>query len=197
MWHVWVRAYRERNELTQEAASVMLGVDVRTIRRWEAGAAQPTATARKRLSQVLVPSPAHELGAQLKTLLEMSSDFIMLFDQDLHVVAQSTSHALHMHRQYGMASMVGQDWRRYMPAAFDATVADMGGPRGMIKNGFVSIRASFVRQAGEKGGAVTSGGLSDHSLLRLDGGVAHISITKSLHPDDVAPEPAVITFLET
>jgi transcriptional regulator with XRE-family HTH domain len=96
MWHVWVKAYRERNELTQEAASVMLGVDPRTVRRWEAGQVTPTAQVRKRLSQLIVPSPAHELGAQLKPLLELSSDFILLFDQDLHVVAQSASHAAHM-----------------------------------------------------------------------------------------------------
>jgi transcriptional regulator with XRE-family HTH domain len=197
MWHVWVKAYRVRNELTQEQAATMLGVDPRTVRHWEAGAVEPSAAVRQRLSQILVPSPAHALGAQLRTLLEMSSDFIMLFDENLHVVAQSASHARHMYRQYGMASMVGQDWRRYMPAAFDAYVTDMGGPRGMVSNGFVSIRASFVRQPGEKGGAAASAGVSDHTLLRLADGVAHISITKSLHPEDVSAEPATITFLET
>jgi hypothetical protein len=102
-----------------------------------------------------------------------------------------------MQRQYGKESMVGEDWRRYMPAAFDTYVANMGGPRGMISNGFVSIRASFVRQPGEKGGAIASAGQSDHTLLRLDDGVAHMSVTKSLHPDDVVVEPPLITFLET
>ena len=29
MWHVWVKSFRQRNNLTQDAAADMLGIDVR------------------------------------------------------------------------------------------------------------------------------------------------------------------------
>ena len=116
MWHAWVKAYRDRHGLTHEQAAAMLGIEARTIRRWETGASQPSLNLRSRLSQILVPSPAHQFGAAMKALLELSSNFIMLFDEDLRVVAQSQSHAAHMHQQYSLESMAGQDWRKYMPA---------------------------------------------------------------------------------
>jgi transcriptional regulator with XRE-family HTH domain len=197
MWHVWVKAFRDRNDLTQDQAADMLGVDARTIRRWEAGTAEPTLATRTRLAHHIVPSPAHQLGEQLKSLLDLTSDFIMLFDQDLTVVAQSKSHQAHMALQYGHGDMVGKDWRRYMPATFDKFLADLGGPRGMVTNGFVSIRSGFLRQAGEKGGAIASAGLSDHTLLRLPEGIAHISVTRIMRPEGFTVDPPLLTFLDT
>jgi hypothetical protein len=68
--------------------------------------------------------------------------------------------------------------------------------RGMISHGFVSIRTTFARKPGEKGGAIAFTGISDHTLLRLHDGVAHMSITKAIAAEDVSAAEPLLTFLD-
>lgn len=206
MWHKWIKEYRAEHSLTQERAATILGVEPRTIQRWEAGTHQPTEAQKTRLRHIVIPSPAHMLGPQLKGLMELSSDFIVLYDRDFRVVAHSLSHKRHCFLQYGRADFEGEDWRKWMPPATEQFVAREGGGRGMIDKGYVSLRSAFYRPAGVMGNALETSGHIDHSVLRVEEGTCHLTITRlSDEPELIAAAkrqaealtPALVTMLNT
>src|SRR5216684_4421180 len=56
-----IKRARRRAFLTQEEVAEKLGIDARTIRRWESGSAMPTSYSRRKLLETLAISP-EELG---------------------------------------------------------------------------------------------------------------------------------------
>jgi transcriptional regulator with XRE-family HTH domain len=118
MWHVWVKTYRDRHGMSQEAAAAMLGVDARTVRRWESEEVVPRPETIDRLRDILIPSPAHQMGDMLKSLLELSSDYIILLDANYKVVANSRSHQEFMWQHHQVQSVIGINWQAWQPAFY-------------------------------------------------------------------------------
>jgi transcriptional regulator with XRE-family HTH domain len=179
MWSNWTRNFRATHSLTQEDAAAMLGVDPRTVRRWE-----PARAARERLSGIPAPSSAHLMGAFLVESLKTTTGCIMLLDSDLRVIANSNSHRRFMREHHGVDDLIGKSWRSYVPRSYTEWLEVRGQTRGMLEDGFVSRRVpyNYTPKAGsEKRG---SSGFADHTLMRLASGPVHLTVTWEL-PRDV------------
>jgi transcriptional regulator with XRE-family HTH domain len=185
MWANWTKAFRVKHQLTQEGVADMLGVDPRTVRRWEAGQ-QPTKEARGRLESLIAPSPAHLMGDFLPVLLETSPDYIMLLDPEFKVLATSASHRRFMTAHHGIADVVGLSWRRFVPHTYNDWIDSNGGTAGMLRNGFVSRRNPYSYTPKPGSGKQPSHGIADHTLLRLATGLVHMTVTKQLPQETIA-----------
>jgi transcriptional regulator with XRE-family HTH domain len=183
MWSSWTRNFRATHSLTQEDAAAMLGVDPRTVRRWEAGQ-EPTKAARERLSAMLAPSPAHLMGDFLVELLKTSTDYIMLLDIDLRVIANSQSHQRFMQQHHRIDDIIGVSWLKYVPRSYAEWLDTQGQTRGMLADGFVSRRVPYIYTPKSGSDKRASAGFADHTLLRLAYGAVHMTVTREL-PRDV------------
>ena len=184
MWHVWMKSFRKRNNLTQEAAAHILCIDVRTIRRWEAGG-YPSSTHVQKFEHILMPSQDHRLARNIKPLLEITGDIMVAFDENHRVIGQSRAHKALMRQLWGGdGDLTGVDWfhSKYMPPNLRrGTIEEVGvGPKG-FKNGILSIRVPFLH---EVDGQVVNGGRIDATYLQLADGNVIVSVTHR----DVSPE---------
>jgi transcriptional regulator with XRE-family HTH domain len=194
-WAERILAYRKRSKISQEKAAQLFGVDVRTIRRWEAGKAAPTILVQAKLSATPVPLIKNPTYQGLVQLVETSPNFALLFDRDLIVLANSPSHKEHMLKQYGV-DVVGSDWRRYCPALFQDIIDKHGGRHRMLADGFSSLSADFFRPAGERGGSISYSGRGTHTSLRiLPDTVIDLSVSVALPPEQVTNSVRV-TYLD-
>jgi transcriptional regulator with XRE-family HTH domain len=194
MWSHWIRTFRETHALTQEGAAAMLGVDPRTVRRWEAGQ-EPTKAARERLSAKLAPSPAHLMGDFLVELLKTSSDYIMLLDSDLNVLANSRSHQRFMQEHHGIHDLIGVSWRKYVPRSYAEWLEVRGGTRGMLEDFFVSRRVPYIYTPKADSDKKPSAGFADHTLMRLASGPVHMTVTRELPRDVVTAIAEDVTLI--
>ncbi|SRR5258708_21499347 len=64
-----LRGIRKERGMTQEAFAALIGVDRRTVQRWESGESTPSAYARQQLSSHLQATPAN-LGLLAQSLEE-------------------------------------------------------------------------------------------------------------------------------
>jgi transcriptional regulator with XRE-family HTH domain len=194
MWSNWTRTFRAAHSLTQEGAAAMLGVDPRTVRRWEAGQ-EPTKAARERLSAMLAPSPAHLMGDFLVELLKTSTDYIMLLDNDLRVIANSQSHKRFMQLHHGIDDAVGLSWQKYVPKTYAEWLETRGSTRGMLEDGFVSRRVPYIYTPKVGSEKRPSAGFADHTLLRLASGPVHMTVTRELPREMVSSIGEDVTLI--
>ena len=182
MWHVWVKSFRKKNNLTQDAAAEMLCVDVRTIRRWEAGA-YPSGSHVKRFEHILMPAADHRLAANIKPLLQVTGDLMIAFDIHGRVLGQSIAHKAHMHSLWGDGGDVtGVMWfeSKYVPENLKIGWHAVGRFEGRLKDGWVSLRTPFIT---ERDGQIVNAGHADSTILRLADGPVILSVTrKNLDP---------------
>ena len=161
----------------------VLGVDVRTIRRWEAGST-PSSTHVKKFQDILLPAPDHRLANNIKPLLEITSDIMIAFDQDYRVIGQSRAHRALMHQLWGEDDLRGVMWMesRYVSERVrEGVMKEFGGGRKMFADGLVSVRMPFLHEAD---GHVINGGRIDATFLRLAEGNISLSVTHR----DISPE---------
>jgi transcriptional regulator with XRE-family HTH domain len=194
MWANWTKTFRETHALTQEAAAAMLGVDARTVRRWEAGQ-EPTKAARERLGAMLAPSPAHLMGDFLVELLKTSSDYIMVLGHDLNVLANSQSHQRFMKQHHGVDNVIGVSWQKYVPRSYAEWLDSRGGTRGMLEDGFVSRRVPYIYTPKAGSNKQASAGFADHTLMRLASGPVHMTVTRELPRDVVLSIAEDVTLI--
>jgi DNA-binding XRE family transcriptional regulator len=174
MWSQWTKAFRDKHGMTQEDAAAMLGVDSRTVRRWEAGVT-PLKKHRDALEKFLMPSVAHRMGEQFRVLMESSVHPMILMDKDFTVIAQSKSHLAHRHRTYGRADITGESYLKFAAPNAVAYVESRGGPQGYVSD-FVSSRLFFSVQ--KDSGSLLSCGTGDLTVLRLLEGTVILSVIK-------------------
>jgi transcriptional regulator with XRE-family HTH domain len=195
MWHVWVKTFRDRHGMSQEAAAEMLGVDARTVRRWEAEVVTPRPETVARLRDLLIPSPAHQMGTMLKSLLELSSDYIILLDARFKVVANSQAHQDFMWQHHKVQSIVGLDWQKWQPAHYTKWLIEQGGTKGLAEQGCVSRRNPYIYDPLPSKNKSGQAGINDHSLMRLPDGLVHLSVTRRLQREDVEGMSDEVTLL--
>jgi transcriptional regulator with XRE-family HTH domain len=148
-WAQRVRSYRSKSQLTQEALADLFGVDVRSVRRWEAGSARPSAAVRSKLVRAPVQPIAVTSLAGFSSMIETSSAFSVLLDYDHNVITCSPSYEARMQR------VLGPDWRSvpmferfYRPISEQVQAAcdRHGGLDRMMRQGLSSMTHDFVLQ---------------------------------------------------
>jgi hypothetical protein len=134
--------------------------------------------------------------AALKSLVNMSPVFAILFDRDLNVIENSPSHKAQMQLQYGL-DVVGQNWLNYMPLIFLQEIDRRGGWDQMMRQGFSSVTSDYIRQAGERGNSSEHCGRVQQTSLRLsDGEIVHLSLTTTISKAQAVLKPPQLIFLD-
>lgn len=102
--------------MTQEMFAALVGVDVRTVRRWESGDTTPPHDIMAKLANA---RPACTVSAAVISIMEITGDMMLLFDRKHRLVLSSTAHG----RAIGYASphWVGRRAEETMPKS----IADM------------------------------------------------------------------------
>jgi transcriptional regulator with XRE-family HTH domain len=146
-WSERIRNYRRNSRLSQEALAELFGVDVRSVRRWEAGTSRPRDDVRAKLLRAPVPAVAQTTIDGLARIISTSSEFTVLLDDKFQVIASSASYDARMTRVHG------PDWRGvplldrfYKPVAevIDTSVTRHGGLQKMMRNGLSAMTHDFV-----------------------------------------------------
>jgi transcriptional regulator with XRE-family HTH domain len=194
-WSERIRGYRSRSGLTQEALADLFNVEPRTIRRWEAGASRPPLDIRQRLMRTRVPLIERADTSTLLRLVEMSTEGIMLLDDDLTILAMSPRERAWFMRQYGRDG-INTSWEPHMPSFFHALLEEHGGWRALLQGGLSSLTSDFRMPRGDTGNAADHVGRAQYTILRLaDGTRIHTSLSSTLPPDSPL-QPPKLTFLD-
>jgi transcriptional regulator with XRE-family HTH domain len=194
MWSLFITDFRSKHNMTQEQAALMLGVEPRTIRRWEAGF-EPSSSVRQRLMPILVPHAAHRMANDMQSLLELSSEYIMILDEDFNIIANSKSHQRFMFETYKIQSIIGLCWMKWIPSAYRDWIEQSGKTTGLYKSGFVSRRTPYAAKANLNRGRGETCGINDHTLLRVDGSKIHLTVTKELPRNIVTALTENLTYV--
>ena len=138
-----VRVFRRENGLTQEHAATLFDVDVRSIRRWEAGASLPAEVqarirADNRLTERMVEGAI--------AIVRHSVGMMVLLDDELVVIENSSPHKQRMGELFGI-DIVGHDWHRYMTPETLNWLRAHGGVEGVRARGFIHGAFPYRRKA--------------------------------------------------
>lgn len=196
MWAARVRAYRNRTGLSQERLAEMFGVDVRTVRRWEAGATRPTASVRKRLEIAPVPIMQNPSVTGFAQIVRAATGFVSLLDENHALLAWSESFRTRMERANGPGWREMSHLERIKSPAQEiitATCEKHGGLDKMMRAGLSALTHDFQYEYHGKPISMrfTSARLFVNStesvLLHTSFGIA---------PDQAQPGDPLITYFD-
>jgi DNA-binding XRE family transcriptional regulator len=91
-WGVALRKYRQRHKRTIEQTAEELGVEPRTVRRWEADDSRPGEASLARLKALLLRVQPISVDRALVVLVETCAKPAMLYDRDHKLVMTSMVH---------------------------------------------------------------------------------------------------------
>ncbi len=107
-WARAIRDYRSVNRLTQEEFAAQLGVEPRSLRRWETGDSVPARDKSRQLAELLSPfAPIMEIIADL---VRLSSGNAVMMTTDLTVLSISPAAEADLLR-CGIATDIGHECR--------------------------------------------------------------------------------------
>jgi transcriptional regulator with XRE-family HTH domain len=196
-WSKRVRNYRRGSNLTQEQLATIFGVETRTVQRWEAGASRPTDRIQRELVRAPVPPIVWPTVRGLMSLVETSSEYVLLLDEKLRVLANSKSHKIRMMSQFG-TDVVGHEWTKYMPQVFADMIEREGGRDAIYRRGYSSLTADYHRQINESSGnKFEAWGRAAQSVLRLDGGIRiELCMARDIPKEEYILGNPVITYID-
>jgi predicted transcriptional regulator len=91
-WGSALRKYRRENNRTIEQIADELGIEARTVRRWEANDSRPADTNLAKLRALLMRVQPISVDRALVVLVESCSKPAMLYDRDHRLVMTSLTH---------------------------------------------------------------------------------------------------------
>jgi DNA-binding XRE family transcriptional regulator len=91
-WGSALRKYRKENKRTIEQVADELGIEARTVRRWEANDSRPADTNLAKLRALLMRVQPISVDRALVVLVETCSKPAMLYDRDHRLVMTSLTH---------------------------------------------------------------------------------------------------------
>jgi transcriptional regulator with XRE-family HTH domain len=134
-WGKWIKEYRLRQSLTQEAFAELVGVDRTTVNRWENDIYPPAIVYRERLRELLksiMPDPSmHSTDDVVRGIIgyiDRSFGLATLLDPNLRVVRTTKSHQ----QMSGLdgSEVCGQSSERFWPEAMVRIMKEVGGIKG-------------------------------------------------------------------
>jgi transcriptional regulator with XRE-family HTH domain len=196
MWSERIKLYRQKTGMPQEQLAEMFGVDVRSVRRWEAGTAMPSLAVRKKLLSAPVPAMASASVSGFAEIIRTSNKFTALLSDQHEIIAASASYEGRMLRVHG------PDWRdvphldRIKSPVQDiitATCDTHGGLEKMMRNGLSSLTHDFTF---ERDGRTVSMRFTSARLFvnHKDSVLIHTSFGTNIN--DVRPDEPQITYLD-
>jgi transcriptional regulator with XRE-family HTH domain len=196
MWAKRVKLYRQKSGMPQEQLAEMFGVDVRSVRRWEAGTAMPSLAVRKKLLSAPVPAMASASVAGFAEIIRSSPKFTALLSDRHEIIAASASYEARMLRVHG------PDWRDVphldrikspVQEIITATCDAHGGLDKMMRNGLSSLTHDFTF---ERDGRMVSMRFTSARLFvnHTDSVLIHASFGTDIN--DVRPDEPQITYLD-
>ena len=104
-WARSIRTYRTINKLTQEEFAALLGVEERSVRRWELGESAPNRETSFRLAELL--SPYRTLEETVVDLVRFSAANAVILTPDYTLLGISRT-AIEDYKQIGFPAEVGR-----------------------------------------------------------------------------------------
>lgn len=186
LWEGRTRVYRRRSGLSQEGLAELFGVTLRTVQRWEAGDSRPPLRIRNILTRNPVP-PINAFSAQgLLALVATSPQHALLLNKDYRMIAISPA----LSAQYGMQfgkSLLGEDFKRYMPAMMRDAIEAAGGLTFIHDNGFATASSDFIREVGDAGATQRFAGRATQTALRIGREYYELSLSFPIRVEDAKP----------
>ncbi|NOU05523.1 MAG: hypothetical protein HOO99_05005 [Hyphomicrobiaceae bacterium] len=177
--------------MTQEEAAQHFNVDVRSVRRWEAGSPLPEIVQ----TEIRQDSPLTERMLEgLFSIIRHSEGYMMLLDDELVVLENSPLHKKRMMDLFGI-DIVGQDWHNYMTPEALSWVQSEGGIQRMIEQGFVHSSVPYRRKLTTQHGEVEYAGMSHQASVWVGNG-AHVCVMTftNLKPGEELPDRPSIFY---
>jgi transcriptional regulator with XRE-family HTH domain len=159
-WAKALKDYRRHHKLTQEALAGELGVDPKTVRRWERGATLPNSRMQTLLKR-LTTTTLHNVSVNevLIVLVDTCAKSALLLDNTYKVIRTSLHHQ--QMYNYKPEDLWGRSYREIAPPDVMAFIDASGGPEMILKDAALvrkQLRAARPPSAGllEKGRIVYS-----------------------------------------